>query len=176
MATIARIRRTCLLFGAHHPEHAEIGDRHQQKRKPDIFELPPGVKDRAADDNQIEAPARGSQDECEIDGKEDEEDRRAKEHDLVIVEPLTEARVDDHNATSSQSLDGLGRCRRDRLHGQHRKDRVRHQSWPNALGCGSPGIAHNLRRAAKQRRQQIDVRVAVVSAISRMMSCTKPNL
>ena len=64
------------------PAPAQIGDRHQDKRDPEIFELPPPIEDRAAGDDQAKPVlSRNQEMKSEIDGKEDKENGRAEYHD-----------------------------------------------------------------------------------------------
>src|SRR5258708_24952946 len=74
--------RGCRRIGLVDPSAAEIGGRHQNKRNPEIFELPPRIENRAAgDDERKPVLSRNDKMQSEIDGKEDKKYRRAKYHD-----------------------------------------------------------------------------------------------
>ncbi len=64
------------------PPATQIGDRHQDKRDPNVLQLPRGVENGAADDDQPKSIlARNGKMQSEIDDKEDKEGGCAEYHD-----------------------------------------------------------------------------------------------
>ncbi len=82
MATAVCRHRAVSSIRAVDPAAAQIGDRHQDKRDPQIFELPPRIEERAAGDDQAKPVlSRNQEMQSEIDGKEEKKCRRAEYHD-----------------------------------------------------------------------------------------------